>query len=192
MAVKVAPSFVLPPEGAERACVRLALRRCWKGPGGKQVRGSRARPQGGRLSKDCEGGLFPESRTFRGALELLASPALGRMDCELLFHLIFQIKVRGGGGVAKSLNLEGGPGSKHWSDRGSALPCPQCKSWADPLPFGGSGPPSVHWGDLHKLERGLESGVTAGVRCDSPPFPGSFSPPGHEKLLSGPRQDSAL
>lgn len=160
VAVKVAPIFVLPPEGAERACVRLALRSRWKGPGGKQVRGSRARPQGGRLSRDCEGGLFPESRTFRGALEPLASPALGRMDCRLLFRLIFQIKVRAGGGVAKSLNLKGGPGSKHWSDRGSALPCPQYKSWADPLPFGGSGPPSVHWGESPQTGTGL------GVWCD--------------------------
>lgn len=58
-AVAAAPSFVLPPEGYGGARVRLALRRRWKGLGGRQGLGSRAWPQHGSPSRDREGGRSP-------------------------------------------------------------------------------------------------------------------------------------
>lgn len=110
-----------------------------------------------------------------GPVEPLPPPAACRVSCQFLFCLIFQVKVRGGGGIAKSLNLQGGSGGRTGQRQRLSVVLSSRESTGKSPPLWGLGFPRLQMGISTGRELGLESGVASG---DSPPSPGSFSPPG--------------
>lgn len=81
-----------------------------------------------------------------GPVEPLPPPAACRVSCQFLFRLIFQVKVRGGGGIAKSLNLQGGSGGRTGQRQRLSVVLSSCESTGISLPFGDSGSPVCRWG----------------------------------------------